>query len=114
MIPGMNPRKMNQMMRKMGISQQEIEATQVIIRTSEQEYIFKSPQVSKVNMGGQETYQIIGVPELQSLSSNPDISEEDIQTVMDGTGVQKEKALEAIQNCEGDLAQAILNLSNAE
>ena len=35
MLPGMNPRKMQQMMKQMGIKQVEIEATEVIIKTEE-------------------------------------------------------------------------------
>ncbi len=39
MIPGMNPRKMQQAMKKMGIQQVEIPATEVIIKTPEKEII---------------------------------------------------------------------------
>ena len=63
MFPGMNPRKMQQMMKKMGIQQQEIDAQEVIIKTKDKQLIFSQPQVSKVNMMGQDTFQIIGVPE---------------------------------------------------
>ena len=34
MMPGMNPRQMNKMMQKMGIKQDEIEASEVIINCS--------------------------------------------------------------------------------
>ena len=50
MIPGMNSRKAQQMMKRMGIPQQEIDATEVIIRTAEKEIVIKDPSVSKVNM----------------------------------------------------------------
>ena len=39
MLPGMNPRKMQQMMKKMGIAQQEVDATEVIIKTAEKEIV---------------------------------------------------------------------------
>ena len=60
MIPGMNPRMMKQAMKRMGIQQQEIEATEVIIKTADKEIIITDPSVSKVNMMGQQTWQIAG------------------------------------------------------
>ena len=56
----MNPRKMQQMMKKMGVAQQDIEATRVIIETPEKNLIIDEPQVAKVNMMGQETLQVSG------------------------------------------------------
>jgi nascent polypeptide-associated complex subunit alpha len=111
MIPGMNPRKMNQMMKRMGISQQEIGAIEVIIRTEDKEIVISNPQVSKVNMMGQMTYQIVGDSFERDLDNVPDINEDDIQTVIDQTGVSKEEAIKAIQNSQGDLAEAIMALN---
>ena len=67
--------------------------------------------VAKINMMGQESYQIVGEPKERPLSSEPDISEEDIKTVMEQAGVGKEKAAAAIKRHKGDLAEAILELS---
>jgi len=97
-------------MRKMGIQQVDIPAKQVIIRTADKEYIFTEPSVAKVNMMGQETYQITGEPEVHQLSSAPEISEEDIDTVAEQTGASREEAREAIEEADGDLAEAILKL----
>lgn len=110
MIPGMNPRKMNQMMKKMGIQQQELDATEVIIRTPEKEIIITSPQVSKVNMMGQQTYQVVGEEHERPLSKEPEIDEEDIKTVMEQAEVDEDTAKKAIEEAEGDLAQAIMNI----
>ncbi|MFC1723775.1 nascent polypeptide-associated complex protein [Nanoarchaeota archaeon] len=107
----MNPRKMQQMMRKMGMSQVDIEATEVIIRTPDKELIISEPQVAKVNMMGQETLQVTGHIHERPLSTTPDISEEDIKTVMDQTSVSEEKAKAAIEEHKGDLAEAIMSLS---
>ena len=108
----MNPRQMKQMMKKMGVAQQEIEATRVIIETADTRLVFNAPQVSKVNMMGQQTYQIIGAPTEESLDSTPDINEDDIETVMNQANVSKEVAKEAIEKSEGDLAEAIMNLQS--
>ena len=110
MIPGMNPRKMQQMMRKMGISQQEIDATEVIIKTAEKELVISNPQVSKVNMMGQETFHIIG--NVEERSREIDISDEDIRTVMEQANADKKSAKEAIEKNNGDLAAAIMELKS--
>ncbi len=112
MIPGMNPRKMQQMMRKMGISQQEIPATEVIIRTPDKEIVITNPQVSKVNMMGQQTLQITGEMHERERTSDVEISEEDIETVAEQAKVSKEEAKQALHKNKGDIAEAILSLQN--
>ncbi len=110
MLPGLNPRKMQQMMKQLGIQQVDIPATQVIIKTEEKDIIITNPSVAKVNMMGQETFQISGEVHEQAHSATPDISEEDVKTVMEQAGVSRESALNAIEDAEGDLAEAILRL----
>ena len=110
MFPGMNPRKMQSMMKQMGIKQVEIPATEVIIKTEDKDLVITNPQVSKVNMMGQETYQIVGEVQEQERSSTPDISEEDVRTVMEQAGVNEEVAKETLEKNQGDLAESILEL----
>ena len=111
-MPGMNSRQMQSMMRKMGVSQVEVEAIQVIIKTSNGELVFDNPQVSKVNMMGQETYQVVGTPVKRETDSTPTISDDDVKTVVDQTQVSEEKAREVLENHKGDIAAAILELSS--
>ena len=106
----MNPKMMKQAMRKLGIQQQDIDATEVIIKTPEKNIIISNPQVAKINMQGQETFQVVGQSEEQPLSSEPEINEEDIKTVMEQTNVTKEDAEKAIKDNDGDLAAAIMSL----
>ena len=108
----MNPRKMQQMMKQLGIQQVEIPATEVIIKTKDKTIVITNPSVSKVNMMGQENFQISGDVHEEEVSSVPDISEEDIRTVMEQTGANKLAAKKAIELTKGDLAEAILNLKN--
>jgi len=114
MIPGMNPRKMAQMMKRMGINQQEIPATKVIIETEDSRIIIDNPQVSKVNAMGQETYQVVGQAREEAIDNSPEINEEDIKTVMAQTGANHDESLDAITKHDGDLAGAILSLSKEE
>ena len=60
MMPNMNSRQMQHMMKKMGMKQEEIDAKKVIITTESSNIIISNPQVSKVNMMGQTTWQIVG------------------------------------------------------
>ena len=106
----MNPRQMAQAMKRLGIQQVEILATEVIIRTPDKELVIEDPQVSKVNMMGQETIQVIGTIRERELSSVPEISEDDVKTVMDQAGVSEAEAKKAIKDNDGDLAAAILSL----
>jgi len=112
MIPGMNPKQMQKMMKQMGISQDEIQASEVIIKLSDRQLVFSNPQVSKVDMMGQETYQVVGTPAVESLDEDViEISNEDIDTVMTQANVSRDVAIEALSDTEGDLAEAILKLS---
>lgn len=110
MMPGLNSRNMAKAMKRLGIQQVEIDAKQVIIKTENKELVFQNPQVSKVNMMGQETYQIIGNPVERQQSTEPEISEEDIKTVAEQAGKSEEQALKSIKKHKGDLASAILEL----
>jgi nascent polypeptide-associated complex subunit alpha len=114
MFPGVNPRQMQQAMRKMGIQQKEIPAIEVLIRTEDKEIVIANPSVSRVNMMGQDTFQITGDIQERALSTTPDINEDDLKTVMGQTNVDKETALKAINDCDGDLAEAIMKLSEKD
>jgi len=113
MIPGMNQKAIQQAMKKMGMKQEEIPASEVIIK-GPKEIIIKNPHVIKVNMMGQETFQISGEIHEQELSTAPEISEEDVKTVMEQANVDENSAKEAIEKAEGDLAEAILYLTKTE
>src|SRR3989344_3260222 len=110
MFPGMgglDPRKMQAMMKQLGMNQEEIDAVRVIIEKSDNsKIIIENPSVTKVTIQNQESFQISG-----EIGEQAGISEDDIQTVVDKTGVSKEKAKKALENANGDLAEAILSLS---
>lgn len=106
MFPGMNPKQLQQAMKKMGVKQVEIPAREVIIKTEDKDLIIKNPNVVKVNMMGQESLQITG--EIQEVETK--IKQEDIDTVAEQAGVSKEKAQEVLEKNNGDLAQSILEL----
>ncbi|MFH1399589.1 MAG: nascent polypeptide-associated complex protein [Candidatus Woesearchaeota archaeon] len=106
MTPGVNPRQMRKMMQRMGIQQQEIPAKRVVIHMHDKEIVIIEPSVVKVNMMGQETFQISGKISERDLES----SEEDIRTVMEQAKVDREAAVRSLQKTDGDLAKAIMDL----
>ena len=59
----MNPKMVKEARKKMGIKQEEIPATEVIIKTPDKDLIIRNPQVTKVIAMGQETLQISGTIE---------------------------------------------------
>jgi len=129
MFPGLNPKKMQAVMKQMGISQQEIDANKVIIETDDGNIIINEPSVTKINMQGQTNFQISGdVSEeepnsREETSEKPlgvldneeeiktDTTEEDIQTIMEKVGCLKEEAALALEKANGDLTEAILDLN---
>jgi len=97
-------------MRKMGIAQEEIEATEVIIKCPDKEIIITNPSVAKIKAMGSEQFTISGDVHEREPDTTPSISEDDIKTVMEQANVDEEKAREALTNSKGDIAKAIMDL----
>jgi len=106
-LGGMNPAQMQKIMKQMGIKTEELNAKRIIIEGEDKNLIIENPQITKMTIQGQETYQIVGVTKEESK-----ISEEDIKLVMEQAKVDKEKAKEALEKTKGDIAEAIMNLTN--
>ena len=116
MFPGLNPKKMQAVMKQMGIQQQEIDATRVIIESDEGNIIINNPSITKINMQGQENFQISGDITEEEANSNEEEPEEDntnqdIQTIIEKTNCSEEKAKKALEEANGDLTEALLSLS---
>ena len=112
MFPGMSPREMQKAMKRLGIKQEEIEAEEVIIKTPEKDLVIKNPHVSKLNMMGQETIQIVGDITEVNKNETIEVNDDDMATVMEQTNCTKQEALEALGESNGNLAEAILRLQN--
>jgi nascent polypeptide-associated complex subunit alpha len=124
----MNPRKMKQMMKQMGIDVTELDAEEVVIRTADEELVFSDVQVTRMDAQGQETYQVVGDPEVHEAgeaasaveagdgdevdadAENADIPEDDVELVATRAGVSKGDARGALEAEDGDLAAAIARL----
>lgn len=107
----MNPAKVKQMMKQMGINITEInDVEQVIIRTPEKDIVFNDASVSVMNAQGVDTYQVVGTPE--EVARELKIPDDDVRLVAEQTGVPEDRARQALKDANGDLAEAILSLSS--
>jgi len=111
MLPNMNNKQMQQAMKKMGMKQEDVDATKVVISTSDGDIIIDVPSVQNINMMGQESFQVSGEYRFVPKDTTPDISEDDVATVVTQTSCTNAQAEAAILNHKGDLAEAILELS---
>lgn len=110
MIPGgMDPKKMQALMRQMGIKSEEIAASRVVIETETGSIVIDSPQVTKITMQGQASFQIAGNARTEEKTSS-----EDIRMVMGQAGCSEEEAKAALEKSGGDIAQAILSLTEGK
>jgi nascent polypeptide-associated complex subunit alpha len=119
MIPGMgkvSPKQMERLMRRMGMQVKEIpQVREVIIKTAETNWIFKAPQVTILHTPSGDIYQLSGAkPQIveKEEEGEEEVKEEDIKLVMEQAKVSEEKAREALKANKGDIAKAIINLSN--
>ena len=99
------------MLEKMGLNLEEMpEVSEVVIKTKEKDIIIKSPQVSKLKSKGIDMYQIMGNDIEEVIKEDSKISEEDVLLVSQQANVNIEIAKNALEESNGDLAQAILKL----
>ena len=113
----MNPREAKRMMKRMGMSMDSVQdVEQVIIKTSSKDIIIEQPEVAILNMQGQRIYQVSGGAITETAPEHSEsklaVSEEDARLVADQTGKSVEDARKALEECEGDLAKAILLLQS--
>ena len=108
MIPGINPKQMQAVMKQMGMSQTDIPSSKVIIEKEDgKKLVINNPSVIKIKMSGQESFQITGDI---SEENGEKFSENDVKVVMEKTNCFEKEAKKALEET-GDLADAILKLS---
>ena len=121
MLP-FNPRELRRMLRRMGIRVEEFSNVRsVSIVFDDKEIIIRQPQVSVMTVQGQKIYQIVGGQEESvDLSAESGVIEEvtfsddDIKFVMEQAGVDKELAVRALKEAGGDIAKAILLITEGK
>ena len=111
-----NPREAKRMMQRMGLNMGAMpDVQQVIFKTSSKEIIVENPEVAVMEMHGQKIFQVTGEKIVEkALEKEVTIPEEDVQLVATQAKVSLEEARTALVQTKGDLAQAILLLSQTK
>ncbi len=109
-----SPREAKRMMQRMGLSMGGIpDVEQVVIKTSGKEITIEEPEVAIMEVQGQKIFQVTGGKITEKVAERKlAIPEEDVRLVADQTGKSAEEARKALEECEGDLAKAILVLQS--
>lgn len=113
----MNPRQMKKMMQQMGMQMDELDADEVIIKMrSGDDIVITDPNVVKMKVQGQESFQITGNVSSEGEGDNVivEISDDDIKMVAEQAKVTEAQAKEALEQNQGDLAKTILDLTQEE
>ncbi|MBI2075712.1 MAG: nascent polypeptide-associated complex protein [Candidatus Aenigmarchaeota archaeon] len=105
MLGKMDPKKIQQMMKKLNLNVQQVEAEEVIIKTKSKTIIISGPEVMIANMMGKDVYQISG-----EVSEAELIDEKDVQMVMEKTGKDRDAVVKKLEELNNDLARAIIEL----
>jgi len=107
MMPGMNPKQLEAMLKQLGMKMENISATQVVIKTDSGDITIDDPQVVKTTMKGQVVYQVSGN------ADEATFSEDDVKLVMEQTGIQDRKKVEqALKETGGEVVEAIMKLKS--
>ena len=106
-------RNMRRMMDKMGLDMQEVPNVQeVIIKTDKKEIILSKPQVTEMKAKDSSIFTVTADGYEEKELEVPIYRDDDIDLVCQQAGVDRERAIDALNESKGDMAQAILQLSN--
>jgi len=105
MLPTMDPQKMQQMLKKLGMRMDNIKANQVIIKTDSGDITIDEPQVIKTTMKNQVVFQVSGDVKERTFT------DEDVKLIIEQTGIKdEEKIKKLLQQNDGDVARTIMKL----
>jgi len=106
---------MRRQMDKMGLQMDEIpDVREVIIKTEEKEIILPKPSVTKMNTKDENTLYMIAADSFEEREIEaPAFSEDDVSMVCTRTGVDAERAKEALTEADGDLVRAVMMIETS-
>lgn len=115
MLP-VNLRELRRMLKRYGVEVEELQGVkEVTISAEDYEIVIRDPQVAILNLGQQKVVQILcssleRVRREAGEAPRPVVAEEDVEFVVEQTGVSREEAARAIAEAGGDVARAIMIL----
>ena len=83
----------------------------LVIKTETKELYLLKPQVVEMKGKDSTIFQVVATDIEEKQRDVPVLKEEDITLVMQQANVTREKAIQALIDAKGDMAQAILNLT---
>lgn len=102
-----DPSNMEQMMKQLGMDMEEMDVDRVTVETSDgRELVFEAPQLSRMEVQGQELFQLQG--DYQEVESDAADSG-DVELVMERAGVSEDEARAALEEHDSP-ADAIMSL----
>ncbi len=105
-------REMRRMLDKMGLDMKPMDnVEEVIIKTDRKELYLIKPQIIEMKGKDNTIFQVVATDIEEKQREVPSFKEEDIILVMQQASVSREKAIQALTETKGDMAQAILNLT---
>ena len=105
-------REMRRMLDKMGLEMKDLGSIEeVVIKTETKELYLIKPQVIEMKGKDSTIFQVVATNIEEKQRDIPIFKEEDVILVMQQATVSKEKAIQALIDSKGDMAQAILNLT---
>lgn len=105
-------REMRRMLDKMGLDMKTVDnVEEVIIKTDKKELYLVKPQVIEMKGKDSTIFQVVAADIEEKQREIPSFKEEDIILVMQQANVSREKAISALTESKGDMAQAILSLT---
>ena len=113
MMRRVSPKMAKKMMKRMGLTLDTLDGVnEVIFRMEDKEMVIENPEVSILKVQGQKIYQVVGeAVERKMEKPTKEIPEEDVQLVAQQSGASLEEARAALIESDGDLAKAILMLT---
>jgi nascent polypeptide-associated complex subunit alpha len=105
-------REMRRMLDKMGLDMTTMDnVEEVIIKTDKKELYLVKPQVIEMKGKDSTIFQVIASDIEEKQRDVPSFKEEDLILVIQQANVSREKAVHALTESKGDIAQAILSLT---
>jgi nascent polypeptide-associated complex subunit alpha len=105
-------REMRRMLDKMGLDMTTLDnVEEVIIKTDKKELYLVKPQVIEMKGKDSTIFQVVASDIEEKQREVQSFKEEDLILVMQQANVSREKAVHALTESKGDIAQAILSLT---
>jgi nascent polypeptide-associated complex subunit alpha len=108
-------REQRRLLERMGLNFKPLDGVQEVqLKMQGKTIVIRSPEVQVIEIkGGSRIYYVSGIEEevVAAQQEAPEISQEDIELVVLKTGASQEEARKALIEAGGDIARAILLLS---